>query len=98
MFNAHHNQFATHSQSATHVLVVSADYGKVMFGELVEGKGCSGGQREGLGGAPGETCYGIWHEVGRVAKGCTKEGRQMVSTGRGGGGGIHAEMIQCGEL
>ena len=49
-------------------------------------------RREGLDGANRGICDGIWHEVRGVVKGCT-ERRQMVSTGRGGGGGIHAEIV-----
>ena len=59
-----------------------------MFGELVGGKGYSGGQEwdwmKDL-----EEAFGIKFEGWRRT-----EGRQMVPTGRGRGGGLHAEMVQ----
>ena len=64
---------------------------KLMFEQLVEGKGYSGGQDYNWMVRLEERHYGSWHEVPRVAKSCT-ESRQMVSTGRGRVRGIHAEM------
>ena len=63
----------------------------VAFGVLVVGEGYSRGQEKDIGLAPGERCDEIWHEVRRVAKGCT-ESRHVVSIGRGEGRGIDAEM------
>ena len=64
----------------------------VMFGELVGGKGYSGGQEKDLVAHLKEDIYvGLWNEIRRVAKGCSED-RQMVSTSRGGSRVVHAEL------
>ena len=56
---------------------------RVILGELVGGKGYSGGQEKDWMAHLKEDIYvGLWNEIRRVAKGCS-EGRQMVSTSRG---------------
>ena len=62
---------------------------RVMFGELVGGKGYSGGQEKDRMAHLKEDASGFGMKT--VAKGCT-ESRQLVSTGRGGSRVIHAEM------
>ena len=66
---------------------------KVIFGELVGGKGYSGGEEKGwMVYLKEDMPYaGLWNEVRRAAKGCT-EGRQMVSTGSGGSRVIHEKI------
>ena len=50
---------------------------RVLFGELVGGKGYSGGQEKNWMAHLKEENVGLWNEIRRVAKGCS-EGRQMV--------------------
>ena len=52
---------------------------RVMFGELVGGKGYSRGAREALDGSSEVGYVGLWNEIRRVTKGCS-EGWQRVST------------------
>ena len=60
--------------------------------ELVGGKGYSGGQeKDWLVHLKEDIYVGLWNGIRRVAKGCS-EGRQMVSTGRGGSQVVHAEI------
>ena len=61
---------------------------RVMFGELAGGKGYPGGQEKDWLGASEGGYVGLGNEIRRVAKGCS-EGRQMVSTGRGGSLVLH---------
>ena len=65
---------------------------RVMFGELVGGKGYSGGQEKDWMAHLKEDIYvGFWNEIRRMAKGCS-EGWQMVSKSRGGSRVVHAEL------
>ena len=64
---------------------------RVMFGEVVGGKGCSGGQEKDRNARLKEDMTEFGIKVRRVAKGCT-EGRKTVSTGQGWGRDVHAEM------
>ena len=64
-----------------------------MFGEIVGGKGYSGGQEKDWMDHLKEDIYvGLWNEIRRVAKGCS-EGRQMVWTSRGGSQVVYAELV-----
>ena len=64
---------------------------RVMFVELVGGKGYSGRTREVLAGSSEGGCVGLWNEIGRVAKGCSKGG-PMVSTSRRWSRVVHVEL------
>ena len=61
---------------------------RAMFGKLIGGKGYPGGQEKDWLGASEGGYVGLGNEIRRVAKGCS-EGRQMVSTGRGGSLVLH---------
>ena len=64
---------------------------RVMFGELVGGEGYSGGKEKDwmVGLKDAMTENGMKFEGWRKA---AQQGWRIVSKGRGGGGGIHAEM------
>ena len=64
---------------------------RVMFGELVGGVRLLRETIKGFDGAPEGGYVGLWNEIRRVVKGFS-EGRQMVSTSRGGSGVVHAEL------
>ena len=63
----------------------------VMFGELVRGKGYSGGQEKNWLVHLKGGYVGLWNVTGRMAK-CCSEGWQTVWTSRGGSRVVHAEI------
>ena len=69
---------------------------RVMFGELVGGKGYSWGQEKDWMAHLKEDMSVFKNEIRRVAKGCSED-RQMVSTIKGGSRVVHAELECNGE-